>query len=231
MKSQKRKTPGKKETKHKPAQVKETAQQNQPLDPVLLGEYHRVASQGSKTSQAAFSLRLTSPQAWNEWESAVCHQYEVYKKYISRLYPHQTITEEAARYDWDFRRDVELLRGGDPTKIEVAVAFLEADPWFHGSGYDKVRLVRYIKPPMLTPCYVGRLQNVVLRMVERRNGQEFRAYCRLARKVDGPELREGLTRRLDNDDADIRRRVLEALAQKDRMEQGGKAKGQRNHGE
>ena len=109
------------------------------------------------------------------------------------------------------------MRGGDGTKLESAVAFLEADPWFHRSGYTKVKMVRYIKEAMLTPGYVARLQNVVLNMVERRNGQEFRAYCRLAHKVDAPALREQLTRRLAQDDPNVRRRarwVLEAMRQR-----------------
>ena len=135
-----------------------------------------------------------------------------------------------AAYPAGFWASYERLYTGDAAGLEAAVTFLEADPWFHGSGYVKVKLTRHIKPPMLTPSSVTRLQSVVLEMVERRNGQEFRAYCKLARKVDGPELREGLTRRLDNDDADIRRRarwVMEALAQKDSMEQGRETKKQR----
>jgi len=106
-----------------------------------------------------------------------------------------------------FWEEYQRLRAGDPAGLEVAVTLLEADPWFQGSGYVKVKLVRYIKPPMLTPGYVTRLQNVVLSMVERRNGHEFRAYCRLARKVDALYLREQLTRRLTHDDPDTRRRA------------------------
>ena len=143
----------------------------------------------------------------------------------------ESVTESARRLYYaaldaacppGFWEEYQRLRAGDPAGLEVAVAFLEADPWFQGSGYVKVKLVRHIKQSMLTPGDVTRLQNVVLNMVERRNGQEFHDYCRLARKVASPRLREQLARRLTHDDPDIRRRtrwVLEALAQKDKMEE------------
>ena len=126
-----------------------------------------------------------------------------------------------AAYPSGFREDCQRLRAGDSEGLEAAVAFLEADPWFHRSGYVKDKLIRHIKPPMLTPEYIRRLQNVILEMVERRNGQEFQAYCKLARKVDAPDLREQLMRRMNGGDADTSRRarwVLEALAQKDSTE-------------
>lgn len=126
-----------------------------------------------------------------------------------------------AAYPAEFWEDYQKLKLGDAAGLESAVRFLEADPYFHHSGYTKVKLIRHIKPPMLIPEYIRRLQNVILEMVERRNGQEFRAYCKLARKVDGPELREQLAQRVDLGDFDVRRRarwVLEALAQKDTME-------------
>ena len=58
-------------------------------------------------------------------------------------------------------------------------------------------------------------------MVDNRDERDFREYCRLARKLDAPELREQLTQRVGQGDLDVRRRarwVLEALAQKDTME-------------
>ena len=140
-----------------------------------------------------------------------------------------------AAYPTGFWKSYQNLCAGDPAGLEAAVSFLEADPWFPNSGYVKVKLIRHIKLPMLTPSDIGRLQSVVLEMVERRNGQEFRAYCKLARKVDSHDFREQLTQRADQGDFDVRRRarwVLEALVQKDSMEQGRKkAKAQGRKGE
>ena len=88
------------------------------------------------------------------------------------------------------------------------------------------------------------MQSVVLNMVDRRDGREFRTYCRLAHKVDSPELREQLGYRLTRAwpsagsltddlpalmlaaqrDRDIRRRarwVLEALEQNQLKETQG----------
>ena len=130
-------------------------------------------------------------------------------------------------YPPGFREDEERLRVGDASGLESAVSFLEADSWFFGTGYHKASLIRYLKPPLLTLEYARRLQRVVLAVVDTRDDRDFRAYCRLARKVDAPALRDELTRRLTHGDPGVCRRarwVLEALAQKDLMGQG-KARG------
>lgn len=132
-----------------------------------------------------------------------------------------------AAYPPGFWEDVQKLRAGDAAGLESVICFLEADPLFFRTGYEKAMLIRAIKPSMLTPSDIRRLQNVVLSLVDRRDERDFRAFCRLARKVDGPELREGLAQRLGsrNPDTsphlDVRRRtrwVLESLARKDEME-------------
>jgi len=143
--------------------------------------------------------RFDTPQKWEAWAEAVHHKYAIYKVHVTlfaQYFSREVISEEVARYDWDFWRDMELLRGGDQTKLETAVAFLEADPFFYGSGYAKEDIIPAINRLDLPPKLVGRLQAVVLNMIDRRDGREFRAYCRLARKVDSPELREQLEHRL-----------------------------------
>ena len=47
----------------------------------------------------------------------------------------------------------------------------------------------------------------VLAAVDLRDRREFRAYCRLARKVDSPELREELWIGLQSDDPAVSRRA------------------------
>ena len=177
---------------------------------------------------AARPARFASPQKWQEWQAAVSEKYALYKEGVTLFaqhFSHTVIPAEVARYDWDFWRDMELLKGGDQSHMEQAIAFLEADPWFYGSGYAKEDIVPALKRLPLSSDFAARLVSVVLNMVDRRNGREFRAYQQLACKVDSPELREGLTQRMDSGDADIRRRarwVLAALAQKDHMERGKK---------
>ena len=138
-----------------------------------------------------------------------------------------------AAYPAGFWKDYEQLRAGDAAGLESVVRFLEADPYFFRSGYVKVMLIRAIKPPLLKPGDIARLQSVVLSLVDCRDDRDFRAFCRLAKKVDDADFREQLTRRADESDFNVRRRarwVLEALAQKDAMEQGKKkTKGSRSH--
>jgi hypothetical protein len=56
-----------------------------------------------------------------------------------------------------------------------------------------------------------RLRRVVVAAVDARDRRELRQYCRLARKVDSPELRKELSLRLLHDDAAVRRRSRWAL--------------------
>lgn|SRR5215831_8198277 len=119
-----------------------------------------------------------------------------------------------AAYPPGFWADYDRLRDRNPAGLESAIDFLEADPWFFRSGYIKARLTRLINRLSLTAEQVDRLRSVVLNIVDRRDGQEFRAYCRLARHVDGADLRHHLRDRLAHADSGVRRRagwVLDAL--------------------
>jgi hypothetical protein len=106
------------------------------------------------------------------------------------------------------------LREGDTSALEIAVAFLEVDPYCFRSGYVKAQLIREIKRVPLPPSAAARLREVVLSVVDRWDRREFRSYCGLARKVDAPPLRQALSEKLENEDPGVRRRarwVLEAL--------------------
>ncbi len=108
----------------------------------------------------------------------------------------------------------ENLPNGDQDSIEVAIAFLEADPWFFRSGYVKADLIRQLKRLPLSHDQASRLGQVVLNLVDQRDGREFRWYCRLARHIDGPDLRNQLERRLRDANGNVRRRagwVLDVL--------------------
>lgn len=124
--------------------------------------------------------------------------------------------EVNAVYRSGFWRQYSQFCRGDTSLLEMAVAFLEADPYVFGSGCVKEDFIQAIKHMELPSNYSLRLQRVVLAIVDHRDGREFRDYCHLARKVDSPELRIQLMRRLTHNDANIRRRtrwVLGALCQ------------------
>lgn len=127
-----------------------------------------------------------------------------------------------AAYPAGFWEDYQRLRAGGTAGLESVVRFLEADPYFFRSGCIKVMLIRAVKPSMLKPSDIARLQSVVLSLVDRRDDRDFRAFCCLAKKVDDAGFREQLRQRADESNFDVRRRarwVLDALAQKDRMEE------------
>jgi hypothetical protein len=123
----------------------------------------------------------------------------VFRSAIGRVYPPA------------FREAYDHLLEGNPAGLETAVNFLDADPWFQRSGYIKAELIRHISRIEIPQAITERLRAVVLAIVDRRDRREFRQYCRLARKVDSPELREELSLRLQDDDPAVRRRARWAL--------------------
>jgi hypothetical protein len=77
-----------------------------------------------------------------------------------------------------------MLPAKNPTTIEVAVRFLESDPWFFRSGYIKAELMKHLRRVPLSEDQRIRLQQVILaRVREAKNRRELRWYCRLARVV------------------------------------------------
>jgi hypothetical protein len=104
--------------------------------------------------------------------------------------------EVNAVYPPGFWKGYAQFCAGDASKLEIAVAFLEADPYVFGSGCVKEDFIHALKHMDLPPSALQRLQRVVLSVVDTRDGREFRDYCRLARRVNSPALREQLRQRL-----------------------------------
>ncbi|MCB0993721.1 MAG: hypothetical protein KDB21_01425 [Acidimicrobiales bacterium] len=77
---------------------------------------------------------------------------------------------------------------------EFAIVFLEADLWSNGSGYEKQRVMRYVRRATLTPEQRGRLQDVVLAVTAIGPRREFAETRLVAKRIwDGD-----LERRLDD---------------------------------
>lgn len=109
--------------------------------------------------------------------------------------------------------DVQRLENGNPAGVGSVAKFLEADPWFFRSGYLKADLIKLLNRVEIPPVYADRLRKVIINVVEKRDRREFRSYCRLAKRLDNPKLREELAKRLEDKDPSVRRRarwVLEA---------------------
>src|SRR5262245_9822726 len=89
--------------------------------------------------------------------------------------------------------------------VDAAIEFLEKDEWTFGSGYAKAEFIRLLRKLDLNHTQAERLRRVVLTVVDGRDRREFRHYCRLACKLDSPQLREELARRLENENEVVRR--------------------------
>ncbi|QGM45431.1 hypothetical protein [Methylocystis heyeri] len=104
------------------------------------------------------------------------------------------------------------LTKGDEAALETAIEFLEADPMFFRSGYVKADVLRLVKRMPLSEERAERLRAVVLGVVDQRASQEFQRYCRLARRIATPSLRQDLKKRIDGDDPATARRARWMLA-------------------
>jgi hypothetical protein len=91
--------------------------------------------------------------------------------------------------------------------VEMAIAFLEADPWFFRSGYEKQNLIRHLKRARLSDAQRMRLAHVVLRAIDGRDRVEFRHFGRLACGIWSDFLDDEVAKRMQSPDPGIRRRA------------------------
>jgi hypothetical protein len=99
------------------------------------------------------------------------------------------------------------IRAGDQEYVESAICYLEADPYFDGTGFVKSALVRYLKLVPFTPSQQERLRALVLRVVDSYGPFSGKHVCRLAASVQSPELLAAVRERLKSPDYDIRKRA------------------------
>lgn len=118
-----------------------------------------------------------------------------------------------AAYPPHFWEDVDRLKAGEAAAAETAIRFMEDDPWFFRAGYAKQKLARYLKRVPLTAAQQKRLQSVALAIVNKRATHEFREYCRLARALATPGLRDELRQLTQSADAAVSRRATWMLEQ------------------
>ncbi|MDF1838049.1 MAG: hypothetical protein P1V35_09290 [Planctomycetota bacterium] len=79
-----------------------------------------------------------------------------------------------------------------PYKLEFAIAFIDFDPYYFGSGYTKALLLRKLKSCPLTESQRSRLNAILLDAAANRPWREYSDYCRLAAKIANKKLYEAL---------------------------------------
>jgi len=149
-----------------------------------------------KTSVVHRDLDETHFLLWKE----ACHRFHT--SYDSLAFP------------GGLDRERQLLRARDPQAVEMAVRFLESDPWFFRSGYIKEELLEHLRRAVLTDDQQERLRTVILDRIEGAGRREFRRYCLLARLLDAPIFREAVQKRSESPNPRISRQacwVLTAL--------------------
>lgn len=87
------------------------------------------------------------------------------------------------------------LREGDGSMADVAVQFLEEDPYFASTGYWKQYVIKSLRALDLPEDLVKRLRDVCLTVVDKGDRREFREYCRLAALIADESMIEELIAR------------------------------------
>jgi hypothetical protein len=130
--------------------------------------------EGFKQSvRRAFEVRSTGERHRQAWHEAARRLHASYDRLA---------------FPGGLAHQFERLQKGDLEAIEMAVKFLEADPWYFRSGYYKAETLKYLKRYALSQGQCARLREVLLSRVWGRPVREFRAYCRLASKISTPEF-------------------------------------------
>ncbi len=111
-------------------------------------------------------------------------------------------------YPFEFLQRIRRLRAPSAEDVDEALTFLEADPWCFRSGYVKEDILRRVQRVPFAKEHEDRLRNVLVHAVDVGNRREFKWYCRLARRLDNPELRKALLERLASTDPGVRRRAF-----------------------
>jgi hypothetical protein len=99
------------------------------------------------------------------------------------------------------------LAKGHARYVEAAITFLEADPWFFRSGYEKQNIIRHLKRTRVTEAQRMRLARVVLAAIDGRDRVEFRHFGRLACGVWSDFLDAEVAKRMQSADEGVRRRA------------------------
>ena len=107
--------------------------------------------------------RQKNRAGWDGWKAAT-HAFHTYEHPLFELWRPETLN---------------AIRAGGRNEIEAALAFLEADPYFFGSGYLKEKVLHALKRAPWNRSDETQLKIIILRALEGRYKREFAFYARL----------------------------------------------------
>ena len=104
------------------------------------------------------------------------------------------------------------LEQGDPELLELALCYLEVDPYYFRSGYLKTRLFRRLRRMTLGETERQRILQAILTALRFHQGDGWKEFCRLASPFADPEFEASVSQFLADDDVRVARRAKTLLA-------------------
>jgi hypothetical protein len=108
-------------------------------------------------------------------------------------------------------KQIEALKGLEPPAVEMAIRFLEADPWFHRSGYIKEEFALRLKHASLLPEQRDRVRAVIERSLSNGTGRVASHLARLAPAVRSDSFIRSINLYSFSKDGEVRRRAAQVL--------------------
>ena len=93
----------------------------------------------------------------------------------------------------------QALRRADPELFEIALRFLEEDPYTFGTGYCKEMIWKYIKRYELQPSHLKRLERVALNYLEYPMSREYKYMCQTMSRLGSPGFWQAVQAHMDSD--------------------------------
>lgn len=125
-----------------------------------------------KAVKEASQQRNQNPQAWQQAADAFKKSYDI------------------LAFPGGWEQAQQLLQKEDPAIIETAIVYLEADPYFHRSGYIKEEILHILKRISLSKEQIAQLQTLILTALQTSTDRVYKAYCKLANVIQDSAFQE-----------------------------------------
>jgi len=149
----------------------------------------------------AFPARDSSKEGYQAWSEA-CAAWHGYRSILDTFWKDDAL---------------QRLEAGDSELLEVAIAFVEVDPYYFRSGYLKKRLFRRLRRLTLPSEEKKKILQGVLYALRSHRGDGWKDFCTLAAAFSGPDFAHSVLRFVVDSDPHVARRakLLLKYVQKD----------------